>query len=787
MATIKNLLIRIGISDTNVAAGVGRVNRQLDQLAKRVDGIQKIGRIGAFSALAGSAIQLGRAFAPATAALGHFAVAAAPAAGAILALPAALAVVGAGVAVLKVGLSGMGDALKYSGTNAAKFDAAMKKLAPSARAFALTLVQTKNSFDPIRRAVQQKLFEGLAAQVRTLALRNLPILRTGMVGVAGSLNGLGREAIGAASTPLFSGMIAKVLATTAVVLRAFAPAVRPLITGLARLITIGLPLVRMFGLWVANGARVAATFLASDRAAAGMQRTVDHAAAVFNRNGKAAGAAHGAMDQLRIVWRQLSAIGKNLWSVIQSVAQAIGNSTAPSKSLLQLITDLTAKMAAWAKSSQGQQQLSQLFSSLQQVASNLIQILPQLGGVLSLILQLINGLPGPVRNTALQMLAWSIILSRFTGPIGGAIKLIGGLSKAAGTFGKIGMGVGKGGAALGKGLGAFGAAAGQTAGRFGAAAGNIARSLLTVSANVGRAAASALLSLGRLAVASAVTVARVVAGWVLMGVQSLIQAARMAAAWFIALGPVGWIIAAVIAIVVLIIANWSTVKKWTVAVWRAVWDFIKLCARGILAAVGWLAKIPGAVGGWFAGMARGAISGAKSLLNYIGGIPGAIGRAFSGAGKWLWNAGKNIIVGLWNGVLSVWNWLVGKFKSLTNLIPSWKGPPARDRALLTPAGVDIMRSLGAGITSQIPALKRTLAGVTGQIGVSPLALAGGMAAPVGGVAAGAGSGAVADVKTLAAAIGQALHGTTVQLDSQPVGQILSKTMGRQTDQRRRTG
>jgi hypothetical protein len=80
---------------------------------------------------------------------------------------------------------------------------------------------------------------------------------------------------------------------------------------------------------------------------------------------------------------------------------------------------------------------------------------------------------------------------------------------------------------------------------------------------------------------TAVTAAKVIANWARMGVKALFHAARMAAAWFIALGPIGWVTAAVIALAVLIIANWDKVKKWTVKIWSAVWDWIKDIASKI--------------------------------------------------------------------------------------------------------------------------------------------------------------------------------------------------------------
>lgn len=54
-----------------------------------------------------------------------------------------------------------------------------------------------------------------------------------------------------------------------------------------------------------------------------------------------------------------------------------------------------------------------------------------------------------------------------------------------------------------------------------------------------------------------------------LAIQFLAGAARIAAAWFIAMGPVGWVIAIVVGLVALIIANWDTVKKWTLKIWGA--------------------------------------------------------------------------------------------------------------------------------------------------------------------------------------------------------------------------
>jgi hypothetical protein len=86
-----------------------------------------------------------------------------------------------------------------------------------------------------------------------------------------------------------------------------------------------------------------------------------------------------------------------------------------------------------------------------------------------------------------------------------------------------------------------------------------------------------VIALSKMVATSAIFVAK----WAWMGIQALFHAARMAAAWFIALGPIGWVIAAVVGLVVLIIANWDKVKKWTVKIWSAVWNWIKDIASKI--------------------------------------------------------------------------------------------------------------------------------------------------------------------------------------------------------------
>lgn len=92
----------------------------------------------------------------------------------------------------------------------------------------------------------------------------------------------------------------------------------------------------------------------------------------------------------------------------------------------------------------------------------------------------------------------------------------------------------------------------------------------------------------RMAVAAAQATARVVASiatqiarWVVLGVQALLHAAKVALAWIISLGPIGLIAAAIIAIAALIIANFDTVKRWV----SQAFEFIK---GVVLSVIDWI-------------------------------------------------------------------------------------------------------------------------------------------------------------------------------------------------------
>ncbi|MGW3651904.1 phage tail tape measure protein [Streptomyces sp. NPDC000878] len=191
------------------------------------------------------------------------------------------------------------------------------------------------------------------------------------------------------------------------------------------------------------------------------------------------------------------------------------------------------------------------------------------------------------------------------------------------------------------------------------AAGAVASALTTAAAWTG----SALVSIGTWILA--VMRAAVVSGaqFLLMAARAVAWAAVMAAQWLIAMGPVGWVIAIIIGLVALIIANWDTVKRWTLQIWGYVVGFIRSAATGILSAIGWLSRIPGQIGRWFGDMKNAAVRKALDLVTWMQGLPGRIGRAVGGLGRLLYDKGRDVVLGLWDGISGMGGWLWSKITS----------------------------------------------------------------------------------------------------------------------------
>ncbi len=92
---------------------------------------------------------------------------------------------------------------------------------------------------------------------------------------------------------------------------------------------------------------------------------------------------------------------------------------------------------------------------------------------------------------------------------------------------------------------------------------------------------------------------------------------------------------------------------------RAFIDWIMPAARGVI-------DIFRNVISWLGDLAVGVAKAGKSVIDWFRDLPGKLWGFVKDAGSWLFNAGKNIVTGLWNGIVDMWNRMVGWLGDLLN-------------------------------------------------------------------------------------------------------------------------
>jgi phage-related minor tail protein len=163
-------------------------------------------------------------------------------------------------------------------------------------------------------------------------------------------------------------------------------------------------------------------------------------------------------------------------------------------------------------------------------------------------------------------------------------------------------------------------------------------------------------------------VGKQIAAWAMMGVQSLIHAAKVAAAWLISMGPIILVAAAVIGLVVLIIKNWDKISAFLKATWEnikkvasVVWEGIKSAIKNV---ADWLVSffmnwtLIGILIKHWDKIKEGVESvwdfikdTWNKIIDFLGGLPGKVARAVSG----LFNGVKEAFRSAVNWIIDKWN------------------------------------------------------------------------------------------------------------------------------------
>ncbi|MER7076638.1 Phage-related protein [Saccharopolyspora kobensis] len=697
MATLQSILVKLGLDPDDFRGGLGRAQKSLAKfrgdLVENRRGIEdfgnalsSLGRSTAFASLISGAVGLSAALAPA--------------AGSLLLLPGMATAGAAAFGTYKVALSGFGEAMK-SLDDPKKFAEAVAELSPAARESATAIRDLTPAWEGLTHAVQDTTFAGLAGEIRTLGGTYIPVLQSGMVGISGEFN-RGAKDIAA---------WLREAQTVRDVESMFASAR----TVVGNLVDTARPLAQVLSDVGAVGGEVFAGL--TEGAGSAAQRFADFVREARN-TGRLRGWIEGGLDVLRQLWQLV----KNLTVALKGVFAAAQPS---GQSLLETLIQLTAQFAAWVNSAEGQAQLAAMFDTLGQVLGHLVVILPMVAGGLGTLLGWISSLPAPVQSLITGFLAWSLVIgvliTRFA-PLFSLLGTLGGRFLAAATT--SGTATNKIVAALGRGI----AASTTWVARMTVmAATTVARFVMMAAGAVAQATLMAVRVGVQFALMTAQAIARtvaaaaaVVAQWAIMAAGAMARAVIMAASWFVAMGPIGWVIAAVVGLVALIVANWDTVVAWTEQAWSAV-------SGWVASAWQWIVDSVSAAGRWIVDLVSSAwtsardavVSGVTSCVDFVRNLPDMILDALAGLGNLLVDTGRNLIQGLIRGIESAIGWLKEKLSWVTDMLPDWKGPMRVDARLLEPTGRVIMQGLVTGIDVGAGDVEKRLGAVTAAVAATP--------------------------------------------------------------------
>lgn len=287
------------------------------------------------------------AAAPAVTSLGSAAVSAS---GALLLLPAAGAAAAAAVGTLAVGLAHVSDALGPTGTPAQlkKVNEAMAALSPSALAAVKAIRGLGPAWSELRLDVQERLFRGMTEQIQALAGTYLPVLRTGLGGIAEQLNASARGFAEWARSEAVVGDMADILARARDTMAALVPAGTNVAAALMDIARVGADFLPDLAAGFTTATERFRTFIAEARTSGQLREWIQ-----------------GGIDTLTQLGRIAVDVGATLGMVF-SAADASG------MDFLGTIERATSSMRGFMESTAGRESVTGFFAQLREAGAALV-------------------------------------------------------------------------------------------------------------------------------------------------------------------------------------------------------------------------------------------------------------------------------------------------------------------------------------------------------------------------------------------------------------------------------
>lgn len=332
------------------------------------------GALGSVAVAAAAAAAAVGAAVPAVAGIGAALAAVAPAAG--VAATGILTAITAGAA-LKIGLQGVGDALKvaFDPEKAEEFNKAMKNLAPSARRFVEAIKGAEPAFKELRLDVQGRLFAGFGKGLESTGKTLLPTLRKSLVQAAGSLNAMGRGVLTTAKSLGKSGALGAALKGANQGLKDFEALPATIVQGLVQIAAAAAPAFNRLTGAAQGGINLLSKSIAKAFESGAMEDAISRAASL-------------ARD-----------LGAALGNVGRTIGNVLGAADASGAGLIQNFKAITAELAKLTAGAGVQDGLRTLFETMGTVGRTATRLLGEgIKGVAPVITALGPPVQALVRN-----------------------------------------------------------------------------------------------------------------------------------------------------------------------------------------------------------------------------------------------------------------------------------------------------------------------------------------------------------------------------------------------------
>lgn len=673
--TRRTSLVFDGAVSPKLTASAARAKAAIDGVKRKADDSSKgLGNFGARVASVATTMAAGSAklamfganaggLIPVIAAVGSTMAAAA---GAALILPGALAAAGVAGLTMKAAFAGMGDAI---GGDAE----ALAKLSPAAQGFAREAKGIVDQFGQVRTSIQEAFFTGLPERVAALGTTYMPMLKTGLTGVATAAGDAAKSFLDMAKGAAAQDQVRTVMSASEKVTRNFGAALAPIGDALLRISATGSVVFADLTAGVGGASQRFAEFIARIQESGRLEEIM--------RGGIE------AIKQLGGFLSDIVAIGKNVFGPLVEGAGALN---APLSAVLDVVREFTAQQAfrdLIVTIGQAMSQLAAVVGGVLSTALNaVLPVASQLVGLLADHLAKMLPVVGPLLEQfavffgqlllavtpLIQPLLTIIqtILPIFAGLMSRVMEVITPLlPKFQELAEKIGVAVSEAMVTLGPKLT------------------DIANKLGDMFESLGPVL-SKLMDFAMIVVPLAIGSSAWLADKLLWLIDNAIKP---------------------------LVNAWRGVSDAVTAAWDIINPVVAGGVDRTKSDMGRLSDLPGKVGGWFDGAKNAAQGALNNLVGWVSGIPGRIAGALGNLGSVLWSAGRSVIDGFVNGITSAFNRVRSTLSNLTSMLPNWKGPAPVDAKILTPAGQLIMDSLIAGFEKGSHDVRKYLGGFTSAI------------------------------------------------------------------------